>query len=269
MKYKAFSRILNQTIFEDSKIKLIKNILRYPQRYIGLFRPTKAEAKIVQNLLQSQEIRMGDAMEKIMDGYLEENGFNLLHKGIMIDGESKALDLYFKRGDMVYFAEMKIRDDHDSNKKKGQANDFKDKINHLSDKHGKLNLHALLFFVDPAIKKNRNFYEKRLKEIENSGVKVSLVYGEEFFKCLELDAKIWIEIESHLRKWKKEIPEFPEVNFDKNANASAEELKSLSPRAFQKVLSDETFPKEIREILFPNGKTLRILKKHFSASGSR
>ena len=59
MEYKYFQDILNQQIFESSKPDLIEKIAKYPERYMGLFRPTKPKAKILQNLLQSNEIRFG------------------------------------------------------------------------------------------------------------------------------------------------------------------------------------------------------------------
>ncbi|GAB4433925.1 MAG: hypothetical protein OHK0040_04770 [bacterium] len=59
--YDIFRKILNETIFEKSKPDLIEKIANYPNRYLGLFRPTRAKAKLLQNLLQSHEIRFGDA----------------------------------------------------------------------------------------------------------------------------------------------------------------------------------------------------------------
>jgi len=63
MEYKKFKQIFNETIFEKSKADLLEKIANSPTRYIGLFRPTKPKAKILQNLLQSHEIRFGDAFE--------------------------------------------------------------------------------------------------------------------------------------------------------------------------------------------------------------
>lgn len=51
MDYKKFENIFNMTIFEKSKPDLIKKIATCPERYAGLFRPTKPKAKIIQNLL--------------------------------------------------------------------------------------------------------------------------------------------------------------------------------------------------------------------------
>jgi len=80
LKYNEFRNILNKTIFEKTKVDLLEKIAEYPNRYIGLFRPTKPKAKILQNLLQSHEIRFGDAFENIIKSYLKIKGCTLLQK---------------------------------------------------------------------------------------------------------------------------------------------------------------------------------------------
>lgn len=77
MKYEKFKLILNNKIFEKSKSDLLKKISEYPDRYVGLFRPTKPKAKILQNLLQSNEIRFGDATQKLFEEYFIELGYNI------------------------------------------------------------------------------------------------------------------------------------------------------------------------------------------------
>ena len=92
MKYEKFKNIFNETIFEESKALLIEKIAKYPNRYIGLFRPTKPKAKILQNLLQSHEIRFGDAFEEVIEEYFKEFGYEILEKKfnifIEINGET-------------------------------------------------------------------------------------------------------------------------------------------------------------------------------------
>ena len=113
MKFEKFKKILNKKIFEESKTDLIKKIANSPERYIGLFRPTKPKAKIIQNLTQSNEIRFGDAFE-ILNKKFNEEKLNLDH--------------HFKKNEKIYFVEQKIRDDHDSTKKRGQTDNFEDKL---------------------------------------------------------------------------------------------------------------------------------------------
>jgi len=39
---------------------LLEKVAKNPERFIGLFRPTKPPAKLLQHYTQSQEIRFGD-----------------------------------------------------------------------------------------------------------------------------------------------------------------------------------------------------------------
>ena len=109
MQYEKFKNIFNETIFEESKAVLIEKIAKYPNRYIGLFRPTKPKAKILQNLLQSHEIRFGDAFEEAIEEYFKEFGYQILEKKFVNgDNDELNLDQCFKFKDKVYFIEQKI-----------------------------------------------------------------------------------------------------------------------------------------------------------------
>ena len=65
LEYTQFTQILNENILESPKPDLLNKISKNPYRFIGLFRPTRAKAKVMQNLLQSHEIKFGEAFESI------------------------------------------------------------------------------------------------------------------------------------------------------------------------------------------------------------
>lgn len=126
MNYENFCAILNKHIFEGERKELLQRIADNPERFIGLFRPTKPGAKILQHLLQSHEIRMGDALEEIIEKILEDIGFEILSKSMVNEkGEELSLDQYFTGSGRYYFIEQKVRDDHDSTKKRGQISNLK------------------------------------------------------------------------------------------------------------------------------------------------
>jgi len=103
MNYDKFCQILNKHIFEGEKRELLKKIADRPERFIGLFRPTKPGAKILQHLLQSHEIRFGDAFEKLIEEILRECDFEILNKSIVGEnGDSLSLDQYFE-GKGIYY----------------------------------------------------------------------------------------------------------------------------------------------------------------------
>ena len=265
MNYNEFVLILNNAVFGQLKSKLLEKIAESPERFVGLFRPTSPKAKIVQNLLHSGESKFGNALEELMRLYLEEHGCESLERNIRIGGERKNLDLYFRKDGVVYFAELKMRDDHDNSKAAGQFNDFDAKLQKISEIHGVDNVHGMMFFVDPGLTKHQRVYEKKLAALRaNRGVIASLVYGGQFFDAVLHRSGIWQEIESHLEHWRKSVPDFPVFNFDTTPEKSFEEIKDLRPGIFWKLFANEEIGKHILPILFPERKTLKILADYWA-----
>lgn len=266
MQYEKFKNIFNETIFEESKAVLIGKIAKYPNRYIGLFRPTKPKAKILQNLLQSHEIRFGDAFETLIEKYLREFGFEILEKRFVnSDDDELNLDQCFKDGDTVSFVEQKIRDDHDSTKKRGQIANFEKKLSEMVDKYDERNLVGIFYFIDPDLQKNKNYYKTELEKMARDyGVELHLFYGKELFEFLNHEST-WNEVLKYLEQWKAKIPDFPETNFDIDAENSFEEIKDLSLSLYRRIFQDDTIFSEIILTLFPEKKTLRLLLDYFKS----
>jgi len=262
MNYNKFKQILNETIFEKSKADLLTKIANSPSRYIGLFRPTKPKAKLLQNLLQSHEIRFGDAFEIIIEEYLRIIGCEILPKTLKYDDDYLNVDQCFKKNDITYFIEQKVRDDHDSTKKRGQIENFEKKLSRLLKIYGE-NIIGIFYFLDPELKKNKNYYEKELLKINKDyNVETFLFYGQDLFNYLDYK-NIWSEIIRYLEKWKKEIPELPEINFDLDAKHTFEEIKDLDTLVFRKLFTDDIIFQEILLTLFPENKTLKLLYEYF------
>jgi len=263
MDYKRFVEILNQHIFEGEKKDLLKKLAERPERFIGLFRPTKPEAKILQHLLQSHEIRFGDAIEEIITEIIADLGYKNLSKTIRDDGKILSLDQYFTDGITYYFIEQKIRDDHDSTKKRGQIDNFEKKLEMLYNIHGD-SLVGIMYFIDPDLAKNRNFYAERLRYFaEFYGVETHLFYGQELFEYFGIP-QIWNNIIQWLARWKNELPDLPEINFDKNPEESFNEIKDLELRHWREILqNDKLWDEGIIHVLFRNGKTLNLMEEYF------
>lgn len=273
MKYEKFKNILNEEIFNNSKSDLIEKIAKSPDRYIGLFRPTKPKAKILQNLLQSNEIRFGDALEVLFEEYFEELGYRNLNKNVPCLNDNKKheylnIDQLFTDGEYIYFIEQKIRDDHDSTKKRGQIQNFEQKIVSLLNIYKENQLKTFTYFIDPSLIKNKNFYIEEIEKIKRDyNIYSKLFYGEEFW--IEINHKeVWYELLKYLEEWKKEIPEMPSVNFDENPQESFEEIKDLSTTIYRKLFGNENICKEILPILFPQNQTLKLLKNYFEELGN-
>jgi len=269
MDYKKFCYILNKHIFEGEKRELLKKIANRPERFIGLFRPSKPGTKILQHLLQSHEIRFGDALEELIEEILKDLGFSILQKKITTaNGEELSLDQHFTDGKNYYFIEQKIRDDHDSTKKRGQIANFEAKLEELFKKY-KNNLIGIMYFIDPDFVKNKNFYISELNRLkEYYKVPLYLFYGKELFEFFN-SPKYWENLLNWLTQWKKSLPEIPEINFDIESEESFEEIKDLEIRYWRKLLENEKLWDEgIIKAIFKSGETLREILNYFNTQTS-
>lgn len=264
IEFEEFKSILNVKIFGKSKRDLLEKIVKYPNRYIGLFRPTKPKAKILQNILQSHEIRFGDAIESLLEIYFEKKGFKILDKNIKKNGRDFKLDLFFEKDNKKHFIELKIRDDHDSSKKRGQIENFKSKLDYLITIFDEKELTGCFYFVDDTLNKNFNFYTKELKELSKLyNIELNLFYGIQLFEYFDL-VDVWNEIVLYLEKWKSEIPDIPEINFDIDSESTFNEIKDITPSIFYKIFDNYVVYNDILKCIFPENKTLLLLRDYFS-----
>ena len=174
-----------------------------------------------------------------------------------------------KKNNHYYFVEQKIRDDHDSTKKRGQINNFEKKLEIIIDKFGDDNLSGYFYFIDPDLIKNKNFYEEELEKMSNDyGVELLNCYGKELFEKLGLNS-IWEEIIIYLKKWRDELPDIPEINFDKEVEQSFNEIKDLSPSIFRKLFSNDELFEQIVKTIFPGNKVLKMLVNYFNNKNTK
>ena len=111
---------------------LINKVASNPDRYIGIFRPTTPELKLIQNITQSHEISFGDFVEDIITVYLGKYYKNL-PKRATYKGETILFDQLFEYNNKIFMIEQKMRDDHDSTKKRGQFENFIKKVEYLKE----------------------------------------------------------------------------------------------------------------------------------------
>ena len=68
-----------------------------------------------------------------------------------------------------------------------------------------------------------------------------------------------------LKKWKEDLPEIPETNFDANPYESFMEIKGINVRIWQKIISnDKLWEEGIIKALFRTGDTLKLIQEEFS-----
>jgi hypothetical protein len=267
MEYQKFIELLKKSInigpnfYEDLLINIIKN----PQRYSGLFRNSNFKTKLLQNVTQSQEIKFGDFFEEVVTQYISELGYVNQQKNLGRDqyGDNLNADQLFKDNTYLNFVEQKIRDDHDSTKKRGQFLNFIKKVDLLVSRYPGLPIKASMWFVDDALQKNKNYYLEEITKIQIRNVQANLYYGGSFFDSLNNGSSKWNQIISHLKMMRKEssneslfIPDFD------TSDQGFDALKKLSQNYISKLLSDDEKYVLLRSEIFPTGHNInRYLKE--------
>ena len=105
----------------------------------------------------SNSICYGDALEEILNLFLQDKGVELLPRTTV---PGKDCDCLFQFNNMVVLIEVKVRDDHDSSKKNGQINNMNAKLEYLRTIYP--NVIGVMWFIDPAFEKNKCYYEQEI-----------------------------------------------------------------------------------------------------------
>lgn len=266
MKYDIFKNKLNNRIFgDDLNYEILLTVLKNPKRYVGLFRITNAKTKLIQNLTQSCEIKFGDFLEEILTTYIDQMGYENLNKNIGTDEENNPLnaDQIFKKDKQIYLIEQKVRDDHDSTKKRGQYANLIKKIRCLKQKFSQQKIKAVMWFSDDSLSKNCKFYKEQISNNTDDLVEISLFYGKEIFENLFNRIDIWDELISHLKQNKaersNEILSVPDFDTSKEIKNALLKIKNNEPKLIKNLLSNKPEFAELRKELFPTGYNLKGL----------
>ena len=263
--YKEFCNLLLKHIYsgEGFYLELLQNVIKNPERYCGLFRVSNAKTKMIQNVTQSNEIKFGDAIEELTTEYIKKMGYTNFDKNLGEDEDGNLLnvDQYFSDGRKIYIAEMKIRDDHDSTKKRGQYENFRKKVILISNLNKNKEIDASMWFVDSSLVKNKNFYKSEIIKENFENCSLHLYYGDEFFLSLQNGKQAWNEFIDSLTKYRIEnsnedieIPDF----------GSSEEiyqaLLKLPLNYWNKLNSSQPKYVLLRKELFSSGNNLEKAK---------
>lgn len=254
------NRILNgQEFYNDLLEKLVSN----PERYAGLFRLSNAKTKLVQNITQSIEIKFGDFLEEIVTRYIALFGYNNLPKdlGFNSKGDRLNADQLFELNNTLFFVEQKVRDDHDSTKKRGQFENFVKKIKHLKHVYPNHQIEAAMWFIDPSLTKNRNYYIGEMNNLNIHNVNTHLYYGDTFFDLMLDRNDAWEELIENLRTRRETnsdmILEVPDLDTENEGKTAIENLKVAT---LKKLCSDEEKYVLLREELFKTGNNFKAIR---------
>lgn len=258
--YEFFIEKLNEKIKSDADFcyELLKNVIDSPNRYTGIFRLSNAKTKLIQNVTQSREIKFGDFMEDIVTLYIAKMGYSNLNKRIGTDENGDALnaDQVFLGGDTVYLIEQKIRDDHDSTKKRGQYANFKKKFSLLERLYPDKKINATMWFIDGSLVKNKNYYIAESNKDIITNRQLNILYGEALFSSLFNRMDVWEELTSYLQRNKMErsdeILSIPDFDTSDEMLVALRRLKTEEPGKYKKLISNKPAYVQLRAELFTN-----------------
>lgn len=272
MEYKYFKNELTKITKRDQKFynDLLITILLNPERYTGIFRLSNINNKIIQNITQSQEIKFGYFIENIITDYIELMGYKNLNKNLGIDeiGNYLLVDQIFSKDKTIYIIEQKIRDDHDSTKKRGQIKNFKRKYILASKLFPDYKINASMWFIDDTFKKNKNYYISEIKKHNNnSNIDINIFYGKNLFINLFNRIDVWEEICEYLLKNKLETDEktlsIPDFDTSEEFFIALKNLKELGELSTMEI-KEKGYPKSSKNLykkLFGNDKKFINLRK--------
>ena len=263
LSYEHFVDKLNEKIKEDDAFyyELLETVIKNPKRFTGIFRLSNAKTKLIQNVTQSREIKFGDFMEDIITDYIEAMGYQNQDKSIGTDEEGNELnaDQVFTsdRDRTVFLIEQKIRDDHDSTKKRGQYQNFQKKYKLLRRLYPSDLVEATMWFIDDSLKKNKRYYFGRAADEDVLGVNINIYYGEELFTKLFHRSDVWEEIVCYLQKNKMERSSetltIPDFDTSDEMYQALRKLKKENPKLYKKLLSPRPVYVQLRNELFSTG----------------
>ncbi len=262
--YDYFISKLNAKIKSDSAFyyELLETVVSNPHRYTGVFRLSNAKTKLIQNVTQSREIKFGDFMEDIVTEYIGAMGYSNIDKSIGNDEEGNALsaDQVFVTADTVYLIEQKIRDDHDSTKKRGQYQNFRKKYMLLKRKYPGKIVDATMWFIDGSLVKNKSYYMGEATSATVEGVTIHIFYGEDLFSELFHRPDVWDEMVAYLQRNKQErtdeILAIPDFDTSDEMLDALRKLKHENYKLYSKLISNKPEYIQLRNELFTTGRNL-------------
>lgn len=204
-------------------------------RVTSTFSFVPLQEKIKQYYYTALPIQFGMSLEKVVRHMMEKRGASFLPKRI----ENLDFDQLFLKNNVLYLIEQKVKDDHDSSKKRGQVENYLRKKQKVAELYPEYPLKAGFWFLDDAFHKNRKYYKEQLGE--------ELLYGAEINDFLG-DDSFFDELKQVVQQFRKELilsVSYKPIDFH-----------NYSPAKLAPLFSNEDLQDEIIETFF--GKDFNI-----------
>lgn len=249
MRYELFKKTMNEKVSDNEVGKILKRMGANPSRFTGIFRLGSPVEKLMQNALTSKEIKLGNALEKIIADYLVDGNLESLPKRTE-DGAYDFDQLFIeKESGRILFIEQKVRDDHDSTKKKGQIQNFLEKKRVLAELYPDNEVVSAMWFIDDTAKKNQKYYTGFVEGELFYGAEINQVF-EEFPNSPEL-MEIYNDLVKNMIAYKQDIS-----NDSGSLNIEDEceyDLTILSASEIVGLLSNHEIVSKVLPLISPTG----------------
>ena len=125
MEYSKYKEIFDQYFVLSDVTSFVKGLVKDNTSFKRLTTPFNIKPfidRLQSHYLISINIKFGDALEAIVKQYLIEKGVSFLDRNFVPQHDC---DQIFQFNNKIFLIEQKIRDDHDSSKKRGQVNNYR------------------------------------------------------------------------------------------------------------------------------------------------
>ena len=263
---------------DERKKEVIKLALKAlsdtPQRIIGFLRFQPIRQKLIQFLTQSLEIKTGDMLEEFFTSL-----FGFYYKNITKNIENFKCDQLFKKDEKsrttIYLIEQKIRDDHDSSKKKGQVENFENKINTLRSIYPNFLIRGYEWFIDDSFSKYPDFYKSKFSAFKlgkEDWFDGGVFYGGDLINelCEENTWSSFVEAYNVVKtEYVSDIGTIiSEYDFDNDPLGVVLTFYKKKREKGLKVFFDSSY-EEVRTALFSGGEMEKTLNRHFETKKSK
>ncbi len=257
--YEQFKEKLNNSVaLEDNfYYDLLIDIIKKPDRYIGIFRIADIKTRLLQDIVQSQDEKFDKFIREIITEYIEKIGYINITENIFKEDKDNILPTVkvFQKDDIIYLIGQEIRDNYNNTKKKKVFENFKKKYLLLKQKFSGNELNATLWFIDDNFKKNKRYFLSMSSSEKQLGFDMNILYGGGLFLEIFHRMDVWKEFYTYFLKLKQErsneIPIIPDFDTSDKISEVLRKLSINEPRLYKKLISDNTKYVQIRNELFP------------------
>lgn len=271
-KEKIFSSTTDDERTKEIVLLCIDVITKQPECIIGFLRFQSFKQKMLQLLTQSFEIKTGDMLEAFFTKLIGSKYVNI-DKNITDPSNvniRKKCDQLFEKDNEIILVEHKIRDNHDSTKKSGQAVNFEQKVNILHKIYPSKLIKSYEWFIDDQFTKNKKYYQTMINELNQRSSEYNqsfLMYGRDFID-LFFEPDTWNDfVDAYLKVKSSYVNDISSSidSYDFDNDPSEIVFNSLIRKRNSMIdlFFDDDF-EEVRQTLFPDEVMARKIYDHYN-----